>query len=356
MLSLENFQPKKQLPIVIFLYVPLILAVVFVMLFFPQNAKKILPDSNNLAKSQKIQTKAYAYEKMSYAEVEQNLLAVLQEKNPKFALEDLKIAMNENAAIANRCHGLVHTIGRAAYEKYKIFDQALVFEDNTCGSGYIHGVIEARLAKATDVFSELQSLCKDNSGTCYHGVGHGLMLYTSNNVPASLAYCDTIKHDQGRLFCSEGVFMENFNTDTALHPSDFLKPNDPFFPCGEQNAVYKGTCYFYAPDYYLNLHPKEFSSALKWCESAEEGFQLICLNGLGSRMMKRNITQPKEVEKVCNQVDPTRRTYCIDGMASYYLVHHYSLEKGKEMCGTLETANREACNHAVNIRSGLFPQ
>lgn len=357
MLSLDKQFIKKQNSIILFFYLPFIIGIIFIMIFFPQRAKDLINEQIRTKTTTKpTETVKITKKHLDTLPLENQLISIVNEKNPRAALQKLKTITNDNKLIANGCHVLVHAIGRAAYEKYKVFDAALVFEDNTCGSGYIHGVVEARMSKAKNVIAELQVICKDGSGNCFHGVGHGLMYYTSNNLPTSLLYCDTIKSDQGKLFCSEGVFMENFNTDPTLHPTKYIKSDDPFYPCGEQKTLYKGTCYFYAPDHYLNIYPTAYEQALTWCATAEEGYELICLNGLGSRMMKRNILEPKSVEKVCMQLHDEKRSYCIDGMLSYYLVHHYSLEKGKALCAQLEKNNKQTCYHAVNVRAGLFPQ
>ena len=55
------------------------------------------------------------------------------------------------------------------------------------------------------------------SWQCYHGIGHGLMFYTANDLPRSLKMCEGFDTDFSRSNCANGVFMENFNADQKLH-------------------------------------------------------------------------------------------------------------------------------------------
>jgi len=127
--------------------------------------------------------------------------------------------------------------------------------------------------------------------------------------------------------------MENFNSNIQIHPSRYLHPNDPFYPCALQSAFYKDACYFYATDYYLHLHTGDYLGEIKWCNSAEEGFITKCDMGLGSRAMKYNTGNPKFVEKICMSADTKEKVNsCIDGMISYFLVQYNSVARAKEIC------------------------
>src|SRR5207302_2003524 len=88
---------------------------------------------------------------------------------------------------------------------------------------------------------------------CQHGIGHGLMYYTGNDVPHSLQKCDTFSGTFDQDACYSGVYMENFNSDETMHPSKYLYTDDPFRLCLE-HAKYQDECYNNAPFYFLNKH------------------------------------------------------------------------------------------------------
>lgn len=274
-------------------------------------------------------------------------------QDPKVALVALAKASKTNDSVAAICHGLAHEIGREAYRRYQNFDAALHFEDQTCGSGYLHGVIETRFAASPNILATMQASCSVSDDRCLHGVGHGLMYYTANDLPKSLSYCSQYP-SFARSYCAEGVFMENFSTDIQLHPSIYLHPNDPFFPCSSQVGVYKGGCYYYAPSYYLRLHPDQYAAGLVWCQSAEAGYVPSCTAGLGSRAMKYTINHPQAVAEICAAAPATQVNDCLDGAVSYYIVNQESLGSGRLFCQQVALPLQLSCQQSVNRRVGWF--
>lgn len=295
-----------------------------------------------------------------YDKVREEFLTIVKEQNPKIALAKLRDQIKTDNSLLRSCHALVHEIGREAYYKYGNFGEAMEFQDEICNSGYLHGIIESHFSKSEDVFSAMKTVCDGYklgsflSWECYHGIGHGLMYYSSNDFPRSVSMCDSYDNNFAASNCANGVFMENFNTDQKIHPSKFLKPDDLFYPCQEQAARHKPDCYLYAPTYYLSLNKNDYVGALRWCESAEVPYGSACAAGVGSQAIKENINDPKFVEKVCagnreEQVDP-----CIFGMVGLYINHYGSLEPAKVLCEQLALENRQACYNSVQLSSGLF--
>ena len=295
-----------------------------------------------------------------YEEVKDEYVTLVREENPRVALEKLGDEMETDAALLRSCHPLVHDIGRAAYEKYGDVGEAIKYRNEVCNSGYLHGVIESHLSESDDILADVKTMCdgyRSRSYTgwqCYHGLGHGVMFYTANDLPRSLGMCESLEGAFDRSNCTNGVFMENFNADQKLHVSKFLKESDPFYPCAEQADRYKTDCYLYAPTYFLSLNPNDYAAALEWCKGAEAGFESTCAQGVGSQAMKENLNDPKLVESTCTKGEPEQTKPCIEGMVGLYINHHGSLEPASELCARLETSNRPACYGTVKANSGLF--
>ena len=291
----------------------------------------------------------------SYTQIAQKLKNIVVTHDPKAAVAALVDASEKNPSILNSCHTLAHLIGRTAYEKYKNFDAAMQYMDDFCGSGYLHGVVEARFKTSLNIYSDMFSVCpQTHAGACYHAIGHGLMYFTQNDLPRALTLCDTFGQTDKKKLCSEGVFMENFTTEVDVHPSKYLHPNDPFFPCREQNAFYKPVCYFYVPIYFLSLTHNDYAAALEWCKTAEPGFSATCMNGAGSRTMKQNLSTPDFVEKLCMNHAEQFVSSCIDGMVGYYMINFSSWKMGETLCASLEKTNKPTCLAAVSSRKYMF--
>jgi plastocyanin len=298
-----------------------------------------------------------------FEERKDEFLTLVREENPRVALDRIRGEIETDAALSRSCHALVHEIGREAYEKYGDFGKAMEYRDELCNSGYLHGIIESKFSQSEDVFADMKSMCAPYpqgsylSWQCYHGIGHGAMFYTANDLPRSLKMCDGYESDFGRSSCANGVFMENFNTEQKDHVSKYWKESDPFHPCPEQAERYKADCYLYAPVYFLSLNPEDYTGALEWCKGAEAGFKATCAQGVGSQMIKDNLNDPKLVEAMCmegEESEPGQTAPCIVGMAGLYVNHYGSLEPARELCARLKKQNRPACYGSVEAHSSLF--
>jgi len=295
-----------------------------------------------------------------YESIRRDFIEIVEKETPKVALNRLREEIKTDDALARVCHWLVHEVGHAAYEKYRDFGEAMKFQDEVCNSGYLHGVIESHFSEHTDIMAAIQTVCEAyTSGSyiewqCQHGVGHGLMYYTANNLLDSLAICDSSATERARENCVNGAFMENFNTDQKIHPSEFLSEEDLFYPCTEVARRHKKHCYAYAPTHYLSKNPNDYSGALSWCRKAESGFRLTCVYGVGAQAMKENINDQELVESLCMQGERKQIAPCVKGMVQQYIFHYGALEPAEQLCGTLNESNTKSCIRTVKRNAHYF--
>jgi hypothetical protein len=278
-------------------------------------------------------------------------IALLQNQvvvhDPAYALNSLRNIIATNDQIFRDCHDIVHQVGHAAYEKYGLTG-ALSYEDDICGSGYIHGVIEEAIGEAPDPLQVLPTLCQPKDGRCFHGVGHGIMYYNNNDVPKSLSECDTFTQSSDQVQCAEGVFMENFSIDTVNHLSPWLHPTAPLSACVNWKPAYEAACYFYATRYYQKLHPGEFTAEFQWCLNVPSQFVRDCMRGVGSTAMKYNMHEPLQVEAICQQAPADYQLDCAMGMSTYYIVNYASTVKAAtDLCPILDPSFQPTCLQAV---------
>ena len=290
---------------------------------------------------------------VQYESVRAELLGIVEHEGVQRALVVFRERIVTLPLLSGLCHPLAHEIGHAAYDKYGL-EGAIDVSDDICGSGYLHGVIETHFAHVEDIKTALTMTCPPEAGKCFHGLGHGLMYASRNNVPQSLSYCDLLSQRSERVQCAEGVFMENVNTDFTMHPTQFLRAEDPFYPCADQPDRYKAACAFYAPRFYIRLHPDAYREALAWC-SGVNGYRSACAKGVGSVAMKQNMHHPKFAEQVCLASNDAQRQPCIEGLVSYYIVHFASAEKGESLCPLLQEAHRTTCERVVRESRQFYP-
>lgn len=249
--------------------------------------------------------------------------------------------MEQDKTVSAFCHSLAHSIGHAAYEKNGL--KALEEANNLCGSGFFHGVIERHFAKAKDVLLTFKTICNSNDGRCFHGLGHGLMFASTNDLPASIELCSQLATSSQAITCSEGVFMENFNTNDAFHTTSYKKPEDPFYPCNLQQQPYKSVCTFYAVRYYLQVHEHDHDNVAKWCNSLGTDVQDTCIKGIGSALTKYHLQELDIPTSTCDTLNEPQRTICYSGIVSYIIVHNASPTKGQKWCNTLTGDLQRSC-------------
>ena len=294
-----------------------------------------------------------------YDALEKIFTTLVYSGNPRVALDTLSRTMLSSSTVLNNCHPVVHAIGHAAFARFKDFTTAMKYQSDVCNSGYIHGVLESYL-KGKDITRAIQTVClpaKEGSFAfwqCLHGVGHGVMFYTDNNLPKSLELCNGYRSAYSRDACASGVFMENFNSDELTHFSKYVSVTDPLFPCSLQEQQHKINCYFHTPIYYLFLHPNQFEDALTVCGRAEAAYRYNCAYGVGFQTLKRNVDNPKFVEKICETQTGDLRSGCIGGMVGFYVNQYASLARAAELCQEVSFWNREACKHSYQYNAGLF--
>lgn len=341
---------KKTSKYSLFLVFGILFIIAFNLLFYffiIQDHLKTTTPSPSLSEGEYLQEKA-------------KYIQLSNRSDPRAALNQMQEDIKSNDALARSCHILTHEIGHYAYQRYKSFGKALAFSNEICNSGYLHGVIESHFLQESDVLSKMEMVCddlKENSFTawqCYHGVGHGLMLFTTNDLNLSLEYCKKFSYDFARSNCVNGIFMENFNTEQKIHPSKYLKHEDPFYPCNEQKVSYKEHCYYYAPTYYLSFSKNTYEGAIQECMKIEGDYGRSCISGVGGQMMKENINNPRFVERICLEYAGTAVELCITGMVSIYINHFASWQAGEALCQKMDPQLLETCNALVERKKAEF--
>lgn len=271
------------------------------------------------------------------------------------ALRMLRLLMHTDRRVAPFCHGLAHEIGHAALRTYG-FSDAVAVHDDLCGSGYIHGIVEQALTEESDLIAAAVRYCGEGNPVCYHGVGHGFMAALGNDAAVALARCAELPEAMARIKCSEGVFMEHFSPEGSPHAVE-LDLETAFRLCADAGGPYDSACAYYAPRAYLAAYADDAVGAASWCRTKGGSLRFYCMRGVGAMLMKRHIGEPLAVERLCKTVGGKEEVQtCVAGMTSYWVVHHASLPKGRELCGLLEDGHRPICQKTVDDGRGAYPE
>lgn len=281
--------------------------------------------------------------------------ALTKEQGAQSAFADLRVRYPGNPYIQSQCHPIAHVIGRAAADKYASVSEAYTQGDSFCWSGYYHGVLEgivARIGK-DNVIAQFNNICADIPGqvsysfdyyNCVHGLGHGVMAMTDNELFSSLKLCDNLTGAWEQASCWSGAFMENVIVDNKYHFSKYLKPDQPLYPCNAVEEKYKNTCYLMQTSYMLKITGENFSKVFELCGTVEESYRATCYQSLGRDASGHSISNVDSTKSACNLgKDFEQKSNCIIGAVKDFISYHHSDLQARELCNAIDPQIKDVC-------------
>lgn len=277
-----------------------------------------------------------------------NYYRALVTSNLNFAFADLKARYGEDEYVRNMCHPLVHVVGRTAAESSTDTLDAFSKGDPFCWSGYYHGVMEeivTRIGK-DNLKANINKICRGIEGrisfdryNCIHGLGHGLMALTNNEIFQSLEMCGFLKGSLAKSWCETGVFMENIigDDENQSHRSKYLKPDQPFYPCTEVEEKYKTECYLGQTSYVLKIVGADFQKLFEMCSGIEEGYQDKCYISIGRDASGNTISDGPKTKQICDLGQTAeQKQKCIEGAIVDFISYYHSDTKALELCDLID--------------------
>ncbi len=273
---------------------------------------------------------------------------------PKAALDKLAELSNTNPLIRGGCHPIAHKIGAGALLKYKgNVAAAFAAGNGTCGSGYYHGLLQWKLAgvRADQVAGIARTACEDpsikanafNYYQCDHGLGHGLMLYTSYDLPAALNYCHQLNTEFDKIACSGGVFMENQSSSFGLHTT-WLSTKNLLYPCNSklvqrQDKLY---CYLLVTSHILPYVGGDWVKTADWCRKSDRGWVQYCFQSFGRDVSGAAVRNPAQMKRLCHMAGSGERE-CIYGAIRDVMNNNAQDPQGEAFCKLVKSKFRAYC-------------
>jgi len=274
---------------------------------------------------------------------------VVEKEGISRAFAVIRAVYPDNEYARAQCHPLTHVIGREAASTFATVAEAYTQGDSFCWSGYYHGVLEGVIANIgyANLAEHMNDICTPlaqarkysfDHYNCVHGLGHGIMAITQNELFQTLETCNVLSDTWERQSCWSGAFMENIIVDNKNHFTKYLKLEDPLYPCNAAGKEYKGTCYLMQTSYMLKLTNGDFAKVFEQCARAGEGFQDICYQSLGRDASGRSVSNVQETKATCSLgKDFQQQSNCVIGAVKDFISYHHSDVQAKELCLSLES-------------------
>ena len=268
-------------------------------------------------------------------------------KNIKDIVDTISNENKDNIKFNNLCHDIAHIIGEEAYVQHK--DRALIKNLESCGEGFIHGVMSKFQSSESGVLKLIRycedlpnntdlNFVKDFSSNlyfnCYHGLGHshgaGYIIDEENVdfikrdfISNNYKFCQNIfnivekkynkANDDIISYCFYGGYSEfivKFYKYKELNNKSYNSffPNSEFTDCNfipnSKSLIY---CYEISTIMSLNLIKKNF---INLSESAK------------ARSNDKLVTNVNNFCRLLNFKDYS--IGCLEGLSSYYIKELFS--------------------------------
>jgi mono/diheme cytochrome c family protein len=300
-----------------------------------------------------------------YTCYKQALANIAYKENPKAALARFDALIASNPLVESGCHQIAHEIGHASLLHYRgNAARALGDGSMSCWSGYYHGVIERAFGGVprAKVASVARRLCEGRAirktlfvaYQCVHGLGHGLMIYSENDLPYSLKVCDALDTRWDQSSCTGGVFMQNFLPMPMMGmKTKWLKKNDLIYPCNFVAERDKTYCYLMVTSRILPEVAYDWKKAVSWCHRAEPNWVATCFQSLGRDASGQTRQSAPQILAIC-KLARSMEGECIYGAARDITSNDASGRRSKTFCARAPKRHRSYCFTGIGTILGGF--
>jgi hypothetical protein len=303
--------------------------------------------------------------------------------NIALAMGTLDRIIHSDPSLVLLGHPLAHALGYAVRSTPATATRLLSQCDDRYQSGCYHGILQRYFDARMGIpiaQSVLLAPCDGLRGTreqfrlydCLHGTGHGLMMYHSYDVNASLKDCDRLASDWDERSCYSGVFMEHNMGATmqvfgggmfGMHRHSMpaaavvlFKADDLHYPCDAIPARYRRECYELQADLILPAVKQDYKKASAVCDAAgTPDLVQACYVGLGRNASGASAFQYAGIRKRCDQASPVGVPFCYEGAVRHLAYAPSELPRGVAFCKSLpEGESRSRCWDGVGLQVGGF--
>lgn len=272
----------------------------------------------------------------------------------------IRLLSENEARLSGDCHQRAHVAGRVAYERFGAL--AFSLAGHECHSGGYHGATEAlfRERGTVNLEADIQAVCGNELNSffrhqCVHGVGHGLMAWTSYELFDALELCDHLEASSDQLSCYSGVFMENVVgglSGSMGHVTEYLS-EDPHYPCNVLDERYMPHCYYYQTSRMVQLFNGDFQKVAQGCAESPESAHTLCYQSMGRDVGGATRGRPAEAIKDCGYVSAGPfRLDCLEGAVQDSFWDKGGADDALTFCGLLpDTEEAGRCYNTIIARA-----
>lgn len=221
------------------------------------------------------------------------LQSITAEHGPRAAIEAFTLLQARGDIDASvDGHHIAHHIGHQTAMVFGATAQALALCPDSYNYGCMHGFFQHALGMGAISAPDAAKICDEwvkdpfrsskTKESCYHGLGHGLMIHEDNDLHKALGVCDSLGTVFAEQGCWQGVFMENVDSaEEAGWQVGSFSPDDPLAPCDKVEAKYQYQCFLNQSARLMIFYHNDVFKAAQTCLKAPWPAITPCLETIG---------------------------------------------------------------------------
>jgi hypothetical protein len=186
---------------------------------------------------------------------------------------------------------------------------------------------------------------------CFHGLGHGLMIYSGDDLPWSLKTCHKLLNQFDQISCTGGVFMQNL--DTTMGVSRYLSNKNPIYPCNIVSEEDKYYCYLQVTSRILTVDGFNWSKTAAWCRKAEKGWVETCFESYGRDASGSTEYHAPDTIRIC-KLAGKNASGCIYGASRDYANNYAGDHDSVSICSASPVAWKARCYEGTGTILGAL--
>ena len=121
------------------------------------------------------------------------------------------------------------------------------------------------------------------------------------------------------------------------HHTEFLKKDDPLFPCTAVNDKYKQQCYLMQTSHALTVVGSDFNKVFALCTNVQSPFDTTCFQSLGRDASGTTTSDQTKTRETCMAgLTQSARENCIIGAVKDFISYFHSDKQGLALCDSLQ--------------------
>jgi hypothetical protein len=187
---------------------------------------------------------------------------------------------------------------------------------------------------------------------CTHGLGHGLMIQTGYDLPLALSVCRALQTRWDEVSCTGGAFMENGSSVYGLR-SQWLKADDPLYPCGVIKLRNRASCYLRVTTQILNVNHYSWPKTAEMCQSLESKWRPYCFRSYGRDVVNYAGGKADSILRVCAFAHAAEGQ-CLYGAARTLADRDAKTDNAAAFCRRASHSLQRPCFAGVGVVVGLL--